>query len=925
MDLNNLDLKKTLNLPDPDFTIPMRADLPKKEPVLHNIWNKKKIYQYILSQRKDAPTFTLHDGPPYTNAPIHLGTAMNKIIKDFVVKSKTLMGYRCEFVPGFDNHGLPIELTVAKKLQNKKIKYDTNQLLDECRNHAKTYIDTQSEQFQRLGVFGEWDNPYFTMDYQYEAGLLKIFKKLVEKGYIYRGLRPVMWSPTSRTALADTEIIYQEHTSSAIHVSFRLLKDTNHLFNEFPEMSAVVWTTTPWTLPANVAIAFHPNHTYSIIKANGRHFLLVENLVQTVAQKLEWNEYQEVGRVQGKSLEGTVFEHPYEKERESVSVLADYVTTEDGTGIVHTAPGHGREDFIVGLKYNLPVLCPVDHSGKMTQEAGPFKGLSYVDCNQAVVKELEESGNLLLHEKHIHKYPYAERDKKPIIFRATEQWFINIDANGLRKRILDEISNVEWIPESGKTRITAMITNRPDWCISRQRPWGVGIPVLYGKDSGKPVLDPVLIDYITDLVSKHGSQVWHTSEAMDLVPDNYVHPSTGETEFTKETDVFDVWFDSGCTNLLVLNGLEESRWNIPWPADLIMEGSDQHRGWFNTSLIVSMAVKETAPFKGVLTHGMIVDSQGNKMSKSLGNVVDPLDVCSKFGAEILRYWAASVDTKNDVPCTPELLSQCGDGYRRIRNTLRYLLSNLYDYDGSKPETLHELDIWLIEQIDLLVHECVQQYNEYNFVPVINLIHNFCSQEISAFYADAVKDRMYCDGANWDSRRSCQYASHYALIRMVKLISPVLMHTAEEVYHKIPHLRQLETVHAEILEVPTSERLESISGNHIQTRFAGMLNIRSAVFGAFEEWKKSNDIKDSQDVVATISETAGNIDLLKSFESDLAIYFKMSDVKLKDGKRITYKFAESDYLKCDRSRIRRKDVKDCGPFKLSARDREVLGV
>ncbi len=925
MQADNLNLKETLNLPDPNFTIPMRANLPQKEPSIQENWKKKNVYQYILNCRKDAPLFTLHDGPPYTNAPIHLGTTMNKLVKDFILKSKTIMGYRCEFVPGYDNHGLPIELTVTKKLQNKKQKFDTKTLLEECRNHAKTYIDTQTEQFERLGVFADWKNPYYTMDYQYEAGILKVFKRLVEKGYVYRGLRPVMWSPTSQTALADTEIIYNEHTSDAIHVTFPLLKDTHQHFIEVPGISAIVWTTTPWTLPANVALAFHPEHTYSIIKYNNKHYLLVRNLVEKLAEKLGWEKYEEIGTITGKSMEGTIFGHPYIADRESPAVLANYVTTEDGTGIVHTAPGHGRDDFITGLKYKLPVLCPVNHFGKMTAEAGKFEGLSYIECNGAVVEELRANNNLLHHEKHLHKYPYAERDKKPIIFRATEQWFISIDANNLRERILDEIKEVEWIPTSGETRLTSMITNRPDWCISRQRPWGVGIPVLYGKESGKPAIDPVLIDHISSLVEKHGSQVWHTSEAKDLIPAGYTHPDTGETEFYKECDVFDVWFDSGCTNLLVLNGIETSRWDLPWPADLYLEGSDQHRGWFNTSIILAVALKSSAPYKSVITHGMIVDSEGNKMSKSLGNVVDPLEVCDKFGADILRYWAASVDTKNDVPCTPNLLTQCGDGYRRIRNTLRYLLSNLYDYDGSKPEKLHELDVWMMEQTDLLVHDSLDEYQSYNFVSVINNIHNFCSQEISAFYADSVKDRMYCDGANWPSRRSCQYACHYTLLQLVKLISPILSHTAEEVYQSIPHHQHLDTVHAEVLSMPSKDRIEDITGNGIQTKFAAMLNIRNSVFAAFEEWKKESDIKDSQDVTVTINESEDNIDILKWFGEDLPTFFKMSDVKLKPGKQVKFKFEESEYPKCERSRIRRKDVKKCGEFFLSARDRKVLDI
>jgi isoleucyl-tRNA synthetase len=524
----------------------------------------------------------------------------------------------------------------------------------------------------------------------------------------------------------------------------------------------------------------------------------------------------------------------------------------------------------------------------------------------------------------VHSYPHAERDGKPVIFRTTEQWFLSIDANELRQQMLEQIDLVSWVPKSSKSRIQAMVEHRPDWCLSRQRPWGVGIPIFYGKQSGKPVMDPDAIEYVAQLVEREGSDAWYSKEPHEILPPGYTHPETGETEFIKETDVFDVWLDSACTNLCVLEGRVHPQWKESWPPDLVLEGSDQHRGWFNGSLVIATALKDQAPYKEVVTHGFVVDQQGLKMSKRAGNIIDPQEVCDHYGADMLRYWVASVNYENDVPCSDEILKQCGDYYRRVRNTLRFLLSNLYDYEGQTPEEIHELDQWFIEQVQLLMADCIKSYESYDFVNVINAVHNFCVQQISSFYADAIKDRVYCDGKEWPSRRSAQYACHYALLQLVKLIAPILPYTAEEVYERIPCIEKHATVHAEKLDVFEDGILSEIPGNLLQTRFAALLEARSEVFTVFEQWKLTSEIKDSQDVCVKITHREDMINILKSFRDELPNYLKMSWVTLEVGET-NFEFRPSPFLKCDRSRIRRPDVEKVGNLTLSYRDRKVLNL
>lgn len=896
----------------------MKADLSTREPQIQEKWAKDGLYHQVLASKESKPHFVLHDGPPYTNGPIHMGTALNKVLKDFVLKSRTMMGYRCAYVPGYDNHGLPIEQAVMRKFNEDKITPTLTELRQACRAHAARYLAIQSEQFQRLGIQGLWEKPYTTMDYKFEAGILRVFKRMVEAGYVYKGLRPTLWSPTSRTALADTELVYKDVVDQAIYVAFPLKNDPNKLFETYPNLSTIIWTTTPWTIPANLAVAFHPDLEYSVVKVENKHFLVVSALVEKLAQKLGWSDFSVVHELLGVNLENAFFSHPI-IQRDSIAVHADYVTTEDGTGVVHTAPGHGRDDFYTGQRYNLPILCPVDEKGVMTSEAGEFEGLFYKKANDAVIDKLKSAGALLLQEDYLHSYPHAERDDLPVIFRATEQWFVSIDHNDLRQRMLQQIEKVDWVPATGQKRISSMIGGRPDWCISRQRPWGVGIPVLYGAKSGIPVLDPVVIEHVALLVERDGSDAWFTADPSTFLPADYRHPETDETEFVKETDVLDVWFDSGCTNLCVLEGDVVPEWKDSWPADLYLEGSDQHRGWFNTSLILATAVHGSAPYKQVVTHGFVNDEKGIKMSKRLGNIVDPVDTCNKYGADILRYWAASIDYTDDMPCGDSLLKTAGEHYRKIRNTVKFLMSNLFDYDGSKAPEIHELDQWIIDQADLLIADVVAAYQSYNFRYALTSIHNFCVSELSSFYLDCIKDRMYCDGPSWNSRKSGQVACHYVADALMRLIAPILPHTAEEINWKL-YGEAAPSVHTLEFTVPDTERLQDIQGSALQTRFAALLELRGEVFAAFETWKVDAGVKDSQDVTVEISTPSEEI---HSFDiEDLALYLKVSWLELTKGEP-SYKLAISPYEKCDRSRLRRPGVQKVGEVLLTERDAKVL--
>ncbi len=913
-----------LNLPDANATIPMKANLPALEPQIQARWDAEGIYAKVQAARADAPVFVLHDGPPYTNSPIHIGTALNKILKDFVVKSRTLMGYWAPYVPGFDNHGLPIEQAVTKKLAEKKGQFTPDEMRKASRTHVGEFVEIQTRQFKRLGVFGLWERPYKTLDPEFEAETVRVFKRLVEKGLVYRGLRPTQWSPTLRTALADTEIVYRDHTSRAIYVAFPLGSDPEGVLADYPDVATIIWTTTPWTIPANLAVAFHPEFEYAVVKTGGKTYLVFEGLVPKVAEALGWESYEIAHRVVGSKLEGVEFRHPL-IDRASVAVLADYVTTEDGTGVVHTAPSHGRDDFYTGQKYNLPVPNTVDEKGVLTAEAGEFAGTFYKKCDTVVVDRLQEVGALLKAYDYFHSYPYAERDDQPVIFRATEQWFVSIDP--LRPKMLEAIDAVEWIPETGQNRIDAMVRNRPDWCVSRQRAWGVGIPIFYGLPSRTPVFDPVAIEAVAQAVEKGGSDAWFSLAPEEILPTGYAHPETGETEFAKETDTLDVWFDSGSTSLIVLDEKIFPEWKaqrLHWPADLYLEGSDQHRGWFNTSLILGTAVKGDAPYKTVLTHGFIVDGQGRKISKRLGNGVEPIEASDTYGADVLRLWVATVDYANDAPISDAILKQCGELYRNVRNVLRFLLANAAGFSGDVE--LLPFDAWAVDRTKALAAKATQAYEAYEFSAAFHAIHDFCRDVLSRFYLDAIKDRMYCESRDSELRRSGQRACREILVALTTLVAPILVHTADETWTKLR------------AEAPGDDLVESVffarfpetgeTDPALQARFATLLAAREAVSMGFERYKGTDGIKSSEDTLATFVADAATVETLRGFGDDLPTFLRVSGIELREGEPAVT-FAPSPYEKCVRSRLRRPDVAPAEyegeAILLTARDRRTLGV
>ena len=933
-----------LNLPDASATIPMKANLPALEPQIQARWDAEGIYAKIQAARQGAPTFVLHDGPPYTNSPIHIGTALNKILKDFVLKSRTLMGYWAPYVPGFDTHGLPIEQAVTKKLSEKKGQFTPDEMRKASREHVAEFVDVQTRQFRRLGVFGLWDRPYRTLDPAYEAATVRVFKSLVEKGLVYRGLRPTLWSPTLRTALADTEIVYRDHVSKAIYVAFPLGEDPEGVFADYPGLATIVWTTTPWTIPANLAVAFHPEFEYAVVRVpdarslageepgepraavppDGHRFhLVLEALVPKVAEALGWLGQEVVARVPGSRLEGMEFRHPI-FDRPSVAVMADYVTTEDGTGVVHTAPSHGRDDFFTGQKYGLPVPNTVDERGVATAEAGEFEGMFYKKGDVQVVDRLREAGALLKAYDYSHSYPYAERDDGPVIFRATEQWFVAIDP--LRPRMLEEIAAVEWIPETGRNRIDAMVRNRPDWCVSRQRAWGVGVPIFYGLPSRTPVLDPEAIEAVARAVEAGGSDAWFSLSPEEILPAGYAHPETGETEFAKETDTLDVWFDSGSTSLIVLDEKIFPEWKaqgLHWPADLYLEGSDQHRGWFNTSLILGTAAKGDAPYRQVVTHGFVVDEKGYKVSKRSGNGVEPVEASDKYGADVLRLWVATVDYANDVPISDAILKQCGELYRNVRNVLRFLLANAAGFSGEAE--LLPLDQWAVGQAEALAGRVVPAYERYDFSAAFHAVHDFCRDTLSRFYLDAIKDRMYCEARDSDLRRSGQRACREILVALTTLVAPILPHTADETWTKLR-----EEAGEGLAESVFVGYFPKGGGSDaaLDARFATLIAAREAVASGFERYKGTEGIKSSEDALLTLTGDGATMATLRGFGEELPTLLRVSGVALREGEP-GVAFAPSPYEKCARSRLRRPDVApveyEGETILLSARDRRALGL
>ncbi len=785
--------KDTVNLPKTKFD--MRANAIKREPEIQQFWADNQIYDR-LSQNNPGEKFILHDGPPYANGALHIGHALNKILKDIINRYQLLRGKKARYVPGWDCHGLPIELKVLQNMSKSERQNLTPiDLRHKARDFAQATVKEQSQSFQRYGVWGDWEHPYLTMTPDYEAAQIGVFGQMVLKGYIYRGFKPVHWSPSSKTALAEAELEYPEgHTSSSIYAAFPMTSLSEAvkpaLESYLPQLKVAIWTTTPWTIPANLAVSVNPNLTYAVVEvgSSSEYLIVAADLVDRLSEKLE-TQLTVKATVKGKELEHSTYKHPLFDRESKIVIGGDYVTTESGTGLVHTAPGHGQEDYIVGQRYGLPIFAPVDENGNFTQEAGQFAGLNVLgDGNSAVIQALTDAGSLLKMEPYAHKYPYDWRTKKPTIFRATEQWFASV--SGFREAALEAIASVQWFPPQGENRITAMVSERADWCISRQRSWGVPIPVFYDEETGEPLMNEETIAYVQNIFAEKGSDAWWEMSVAELLPEKYRAGS-----YRKGTDTMDVWFDSGSSWAAVA----KQRPELQYPADIYLEGSDQHRGWFQSSLLTSVATNGISPYKTVLTHGFTLDEQGRKQSKSLGNVIDPNIVIEggknqkeepPYGADVLRLWVSSVDYSSDVAISKNILKQMGDVRNKIRNTARFLLGNLHDFDPSKDavpyEQLPELDRYMLHRITEVFTEVTQAFDRFAFFRFFQTVQNFCVVDLSNFYLDIAKDRLYISAANSFRRRSCQTVLSVALENLAKAIAPVLCHTAEDIWQYMPY-------------------------------------------------------------------------------------------------------------------------------------------
>jgi len=860
-----MEYKDTLLMPKTDF--PMRGNLPNREPQIQEQWEEMNIYQKVQERTKGRPLFVLHDGPPYANGDIHMGHALNKIIKDMIVRFKSMNGYCAPYVPGWDTHGLPIEtaLTKNKKVNRKAMSVAEFRKL--CEEYAYEQINNQREQFKRLGVRGDWENPYITLKPEYEAQQIKVFGEMAKKGYIYKGLKPVYWSPSSESALAEAEIEYQDKRSPSIYVAFPV-KDGKGVLEG--DEKIIIWTTTPWTIPANLGISVHPDLEYSVVSVDNNKYVVASALLEAVTKEIGWENVSVLKTFKGRELENVVASHPIYG-RDSLVMLGEHVTTDAGTGCVHTAPGHGEDDFIVGQKYGIGVLCPVDEKGYMTAEAEGFEGLFYDEANKPITEKLNEVGALLKLSFITHSYPHDWRTKKPTIFRATAQWFASI--KDFRNELMEAVKETKWVPAWGETRLYNMVRDRGDWCISRQRAWGVPIPVFYG-ENGEPIITDETINHVSDLFREYGSNVWFEREPKDLLPDGFTHDSSPNGIFTKENDIMDVWFDSGSSHQAVL--LE--RKDLQRPADLYLEGSDQYRGWFNSSLSTAVAVTGKAPYKGVLSHGFALDGDGRKMSKSLGNVVVPEKVMKQLGADILRLWVASVDYQADVRVSDAILKQVAEVYRKIRNTFRFLLGNLSDFN---PETdaipvneLREVDRYILVKLNKLIDKVKTSYENYEFAGVYHSVHNFCTIELSSFYLDFAKDILYIEAADQHDRRSIQTVLYDALLSLTKLVTPILPHTADEVWKHIDSVKE-ESV--QLVDMPNSVKIPNAEA--LEAKWDSFMELRDDVLKALEKARNEKVIGKSLAASVTLYPNNETKALLDSVEENLKQLFIVSGFEI----------------------------------------------
>ena len=860
-----MNYKETLNLPNTKF--PMKANLSQREPEWIQKWESNELYNKMRAISYGRPKFVLHDGPPYANGNIHIGTALNKILKDIIVKSRQMSGYDSIYVPGWDCHGLPIEHNVDKELGKKKKELSKAAIRKKCRVYAEKFINIQRNEFKRLGILGEWDNPYLTMNYAFEATIAYECGKFALDGSLYRSKKPVYWCCHCQTALAEAEIEYENETSPSIYVAFDLIDDLSSEYKELEgkQVKVVIWTTTPWTIPANIAITIHPDFEYVAIQGHDNHvYIIAKELVDICTQQFGLKDTHIIAQIPSTTLEKMKCRHPFHN-RESLIVLGTHVTLDVGTGCVHTAPGHGREDYDVSLMYDLNVFSPVNHLGCFTSEEPIFEGQFVFDANPNIIQLLAEKGALLAQGKLTHSYPHCWRCKRPVIFRATPQWFISMEKTNLRQKSLEAIDRVKWIPHWGRDRIYGMIENRPDWCVSRQRSWGVPIIVFYCEKCDQVIINQDIINHVKSLFEKHGADIWFEADVKDLVPKDTACPDCGGQSLIKGMDILDVWFDSGVTHAAVL----EQRDYLTWPADMYLEGTDQHRGWFHSSLLTAVATRGEAPYKSVLTHGFVVDENSKKMSKSLGNIVAPEEVIKKYGAEILRLWVSASDYRDDIRISETILKQLTDIYRRIRNTCRFIHGNLYDFnpinDAIAYDDMPELDRYILHQLQGLIKKCRDAYERYEFHVIYHSLNTFCTLDLSAFYLDISKDRIYPSAPYSLVRKASQTVLYQVLDAIVRLMAPIISFTAEELWTYLPdtgvkessiHLAQFPEINPKWIDSALGEKWDNF------------LKVRGEVTKAIEEARNKKLIGHSLDASVTICAKGTLYDDLQPFENDL---------------------------------------------------------
>lgn len=889
-------IKETLNLPQTSFS--MKAKLSQKEPEILKKWEEMDLYRKIMEKRKDGHPFVLHDGPPYANGNIHLGTALNKILKDFIVKTKTMQGFKAPYRPGWDCHGLPIEIKVDQFLGLKKKEMSTILIREECRKYALRYVDIQRNQFKRLGVFGEWEAPYLTMDPEYEGEILRSLAAFFETGNVYKGEKPVYWCARCQTALAEAEIEYKERESPSIYVKFPLKSDLSQKFPELKgkKVSVLIWTTTPWTLPANMAIAFHPEYEYSAFQVNNEVYISAKRLIPVIAEEMNWKKPTILATFSGQEMEGLKARHPFIN-RESVFVLASYVTFDQGTGCVHTAPGHGHEDYLTGVENGLEIYTPVDSEGRFTPDVEKYAGMNVFEANTVITGDMQKDGTLLKVDKIVHSYPHCWRCKQPVIFRATAQWFIAMDENDLRQKALHEIKKVCWIPSWGEERIANMVVARPDWCISRQRTWGVPIPAFTCHSCGYVLANRELTLRVAEMFSREGSNSWFIKPTEELLPEGTSCPKCRSKRFDKENNILDVWFESGASHNIL-----GKRKDLPWPADIYIEGHDQYRGWFNSSLFVGVAAKNASPYKTCITHGFVLDEKGRGMSKSLGNYIEPEEIISKNGAEILRLWVSMLNYKEDARFGQETLQRLVEAYRKIRNTWRFLLGNLFDFLPDKEripvENMEFFDRWALEKCNQIGKKILKAYEEYEYHVAYHAIYRFVTVEMSSYYLDVLKDRLYCSGKQSSLRKSAQTALFYILRRTLVMMAPILPFTTEEAWEAMPDFEgKEESVHLELFPRFEETWLEPT----LFQEWESLIPIREIVLKELEAAREEKLIGNSLEAFVRLKVPSSQEELLRKFVSELPSLFIVSGVELEKNTKNELEVEVSKYPgeKCHR--------------------------